>query len=83
MPAPTRLLACGTRFWAGCRGLLVGIVRAREILVALVILTVFCLGITQASAGEPPPPVICVSAVGPVDVNGHGVTTPVKQGDCP
>ena len=60
-----------------------GIVRAREILVALVILTVFCFGMTQASAGEPAPPVVCVSAVGPVDANGQGATTPVKLGDCP
>jgi hypothetical protein len=57
--------------------------RVKEILLALVILILSCLGMTQASAGEPAPPVICVSAVGPVDANGHGVTTPVKQGDCP
>jgi len=55
----------------------------REVLLAVVILTVFCLGITQASAGEPAPPVVCVSAVGPVDAKGQGMTTPVKYGDCP
>ena len=57
--------------------------RVREILLAVFILMVFCLGITQASAGEPAPPVVCVSAVGPVDANGKGVTSPVEYGDCP
>jgi hypothetical protein len=55
----------------------------REILLAVSILIVFCFGVTQASAGEPPPPVVCVSAIGPVDANGQGVTTPVEYGDCP
>jgi hypothetical protein len=59
------------------------IVRVREILLAVFTLIVFCLGITQASAGEPAPPVVCVSVVGPVDANGQGVTTPVEYGDCP
>jgi len=55
-------------------------VRVREILLAVFILMVL---ITQASAGEPAPPVVCVSAVGPVDANGQGVTSPVEYGDCP
>jgi hypothetical protein len=55
----------------------------RELILALAILAVLCLGVTQASAGESPPPIVCVSAVGPVDANGQGDTTPVKSGDCP
>lgn len=57
--------------------------RVGEILLTLVILTVFCLAVTQASAVEPASPAVCVSAVGPVDASGDGITTPVKQGDCP
>jgi uncharacterized membrane protein YqgA involved in biofilm formation len=59
------------------------VVRMRETMLALVILAVLCLGVTQASAGESPSPVICVSAVGPVDATGDGDTTPVEHGDCP
>ena len=54
----------------------------KEIMLAIVILVVLCLGVTQASAGDAPRPVVCVSAVGPVDANGHGDTTPVESGDC-
>jgi len=57
--------------------------RVRDSVLALLVLAGFLLGMTQASAGEPAPPVACVSAVGPVDANGQGVTTPVKHGDCP
>jgi hypothetical protein len=59
------------------------VMRVREVMLAIVILAVFCLGVTQASAGESPLPVVCISAVGPVDANGHGETTPIEQGDCP
>ena len=52
-------------------------------MLALVILAVLCLGVTLASAEEPPPPVVCVGAVGPVNANGHGDTTLVESGDCP
>jgi hypothetical protein len=55
----------------------------REIMLAIVVLAVLCLGVTQASAGDAPPPVVCVSAVGPVDANGHGDATPVESGACP
>jgi len=57
--------------------------RMREIMLAIVVLALLCLGVTQASAGDAPPPVVCVSAVGPVDANGHGDATPVESGDCP
>ena len=57
--------------------------RAGEIVLTLVILTVFCLAVTQASAVEPASPTVCVSAVGPVDASGDGMATPVRQGDCP
>jgi len=59
------------------------VVRMRETMLAIVILVVLCLGVTQASAGDAPPPVVCVSAVGPVDANGHGDTTSFESGDCP
>ena len=52
-------------------------------MLALVILAVLCFGMTQASAGQPAPPSVCVSAVGPVDADGQGDATPVKHGDCP
>jgi hypothetical protein len=55
----------------------------KEIMLAIVILVVLCLGVTQASARDAPPPVVCVSAVGPVDTNGHGDTTPFESVDCP
>jgi hypothetical protein len=58
-------------------------VRMKEVMLAIVILVVLCLGVTQASAGDDPAPVVCVSAMGPVDASGHGDTTPVKSGDCP
>ena len=57
--------------------------RIREIMLAIVILAVLCLGVTHASAGDTPPPVVCVIAVGPVDANGHGDNTPFASGDCP
>ncbi len=59
------------------------VVRMREIMLAIVILVVLCLGVTQASAGDAPPAVVCVSAVGPVDANGQGDTTSFESGDCP
>ena len=98
-PRPTTRVACAAfagywivryrgrdAFWRGCCWLQVGrgyIVRMREIMLGLVILAVLCVGVTQASAGDAPPQVVCVSAVGPVDANGDGDTTPVESGDCP
>jgi hypothetical protein len=58
-------------------------VRVREIMMALVLLALLCLGVAQAAAGEPVRSMVCVSAVGPVDAAGHGATEAVEQGDCP
>ena len=56
----------------------------REIVLALVILAaVLGLVAAQATADDSAPPVVCVSAVGPVDATGHGDTVPVESGDCP
>jgi hypothetical protein len=54
----------------------------RGILLALVVLGLLGIGLTQATADDTPPNV-CVSAVGPVDAGGHGETTPVEAGECP
>ena len=56
--------------------------RMKEIILAIVILVVLCLGVAQASAEDAPQPVVCVSAVGPVDANGNGDITPFESGDC-
>lgn len=55
----------------------------REIVLALVVLAVLCLGVVQATADDSAPPAVCVSAVGPVDAGGRGETTPVETGECP
>lgn len=55
----------------------------RGILLALVVLSLLGIGLTQATADDTPPSNVCVSAVGPVDADGHGETTPVEAGECP
>ena len=55
----------------------------RGIVLALVVLILLGIGLTQATADDSPPPNVCVSAVGPVDAGGHGETTPVEAGECP
>lgn len=60
-----------------------GIVVVRGIVLALVVLTLLGIGLTQATADDTSPPNVCVSAVGPVDAGGHGETTPVEAGECP
>lgn len=52
-------------------------------MLALVALAALGLVATRAVADDSTPPVVCVSAVGPVDANGHGDTTPLEAGDCP
>jgi len=55
----------------------------RGIVLALVVLALLGLGLARATAEDSLPPGACVSAVGPVDANGNGETTPVEAGDCP
>ena len=55
----------------------------RGIVLGLVLLALLGLGLAQATAGDSGPPRVCVSAVGPVDADGQGETTAVKDGDCP
>jgi hypothetical protein len=58
-------------------------VGGRKIVLLLSSLALLGLGVAQALADDSPPPVVCVSAVGPVDASGHGDATPTVAGDCP
>lgn len=55
----------------------------RKILLILSSLALLGIGVAQALADDSPPPVVCVSAVGPVDASGHGDAAPAVAGDCP
>ncbi len=55
----------------------------RKIVLTLAIPALLGFGVASAVADDSPPPVVCVSAVGPVDAGGHGDTTPAVAGDCP
>lgn len=55
----------------------------RRIVLLLSSLALLGLGVAQAVADDSPPPVVCVSAVGPVGASGEGDATPAVAGDCP
>ena len=55
----------------------------RRVVLALVVLAALALAATRATADDSTPPVVCVSAIGPVDASGRGDITPVEAGDCP
>ena len=52
-------------------------------MLALAVLAALGLVAARAVADDPAPPVVCVSAVGPVDAHGRGHATPVEAGACP